>query len=174
LLERPAEQLLNGLQFTVDGGRLQPLGAQEPLAIIDEIDGGEASEVARLGAGLRFQPTAKSAEIVQVAAGGDGRQVLLAERALERSEQGIPQNRTFGIIERNINPLLKGAVCCVQYTTEDGPDCVQERLYALIDRNNRLPAACFPRFPVPGEWARLRQKLARYVNRLKPSNLLAS
>ena len=78
------------------------------------------------------------------------------------------------IIERIVNPLLRVPVYGVQYTISEAPDCVQDPLYALIDRNNRLPAACFGRFPVPGERGRFRRKLAHYANRLKTRNLPAS
>ena len=42
------------------------------------------------------------------------------------------------IIERIVNPLLRVAVYGVQYTISEAPDCVQEHLYALIDRNNTI------------------------------------
>ena len=71
LVERPSEQLLDGLQLAVDGGRLEALGAQEVLAILDELDGRDAAQVARLGAGLSLEPAAKSAEVVEVPAGRD-------------------------------------------------------------------------------------------------------
>jgi hypothetical protein len=69
LVERPAKQLLDGLQLAVDGGRLEALGTQDVLAVIDEIDGRDAAQVARLGAGFPLEPPAKAAEVMEVPAG---------------------------------------------------------------------------------------------------------
>jgi hypothetical protein len=62
-------------------------GAQQVLAVVDQIDGGHAPEQ-RLPAGfdttLSFpDPDPEPAEVVQVVAHGDRRQILIAERAGE-------------------------------------------------------------------------------------------
>jgi hypothetical protein len=48
---------------------MKALGAQEVLAITAKIDGRDAAQVARLAAGLSFEPNAQSAEIVEIPAG---------------------------------------------------------------------------------------------------------
>jgi hypothetical protein len=69
------------LQLAVDGGRLKVLGAQEVPAITAKIDGRDAAQVARLAAGLSFEPDAQSAEIVEIPAGCDRGETPLAKRA---------------------------------------------------------------------------------------------
>jgi hypothetical protein len=117
-------------------------GAQEVLAIIDEIDGRDTAQVGRLGTRLPLQPTAEFAEIVEVTSGRDRGEVLRAERANAPSSAS-PSRGRFRSIERIVNPLLSVPVYCVQYTTPEAPDCVQDHLYALIDRKNRLQHTCF-------------------------------
>jgi len=46
-------------------------------------------------------------------------------------------------IERIVNPLLRVPVYCVQYTISGVPDCIEDQLYALIDRKNRVQYPCF-------------------------------
>jgi hypothetical protein len=75
------------------------------------------------------------------------------------------------IIERIVNPLLRVPVYGVQYTISEAPDCVQDHLYALIDRNNRLQHACFPGFRTSAAGQCLRQKSAYCSKRLKMRHL---
>ena len=71
-----------------------------------------------------------------------------SERAKAPSSASPSKGRPRSI-ERIVNPLLRVPVGCVQYTTPAAPDRVQDQLYALIDRNNRLKGACFPRCELP-------------------------
>lgn len=82
---------------------------------------------------------------------------MIGERSCAPSERAkapssaSPNRGRSRSIERIVNPLLRVPVGCVQYTTREASDCVQDQLYALIDRYNRLPCACFPYFGLPGE-----------------------
>ena len=78
------------------------------------------------------------------------------------------------IIERKVAPLLRVPVYGVQYTISEVPDCVQDHLYALIDRNNTIQHACFRGFWTSTEGRCLRQKSTCYSNRLKIRHLRAS
>ena len=88
-LARPAEEFLERLDLAIDGSCLQPLGADEVLAVIDQVDGRDARQRHRDAVG--FDPAAEALEVMAVAADGHRRKVLLGQPAGEGLEQRLPQ-----------------------------------------------------------------------------------